>query len=228
MSTPRTPFRRLVVAFTAALTACATQPSSVAPAYVSPIKYENVDCARLLREAEEIDARVRALTGTLKGKADTDAALVGVGLILFWPALLALPATGGRAEEAELARLKGEAIALSQALLAKDCDATLAVRPESAAVTAATAGPPAAQPAAQPAASAPAPRPEPAAAVFADWLKRPESRAFAISPSGGYGRSWSAASPDEASKAALRFCVDRHGDCTLYAVDGALVAPASR
>jgi hypothetical protein len=65
-------------------------------------------------------------------------------------------------------------------------------------------------------------------AVFADWLKRPESRAFAISPSGGYGRSWSAASPDEASKAALRFCVDRHGDCTLYAVDGALVAPASR
>jgi len=115
--------RAVAVAFIVAnLAGCATQPSSVQPMYISTMKYDNYDCRRLTREAEEIDVRLRQVTGTLQSKANTDAALMTVGLIFFWPALLALPATGGKAEEQELARLKGEAEALTRALKERDCD----------------------------------------------------------------------------------------------------------
>jgi hypothetical protein len=77
------------------LSGCATQPSNVQAAYVSTMKYDTFDCRRLTREAEEVDIRLRQTTGTLQTKANTDALLMTVGLIIFWPALLVLPATGG-------------------------------------------------------------------------------------------------------------------------------------
>ena len=112
----------LAVALAANLAGCATQPSNVQPAYVSSMKYDSYDCKRLMREAEEVDTRLRQVTGTLQTKANTDAALMTVGLIIFWPALLALPATGGKAEEQELAHLKGEADALTRSLKEQNCD----------------------------------------------------------------------------------------------------------
>jgi hypothetical protein len=112
----------LAVAFAVQLSGCATQPSNVQAAYVSTMKYDTYDCRRLMREAEEVDIRLRQTTGTLQTKATTDAVLMTVGLIVFWPALLALPATGGKPEELELAKLKGEADALIRALKEKDCD----------------------------------------------------------------------------------------------------------
>ena len=116
--------RKIATALVAAMlvSGCATQPSNVTAAYVSAMKYEGQDCRRLAREAEDIDVRLRQVTGTLQTKANTDAVLVGVGLLLFWPALLALPATGGKAEEAELARLKGEAEAVLRAMKERNCD----------------------------------------------------------------------------------------------------------
>ena len=98
------------------------RPENVTAQYVSSGRYDAYDCRRLVREADEVDARVRTLTGTLETKANTDAALVGVGMILFWPALLALPATGGKAEEQELGRLKGEAQAIQRAYKERDCE----------------------------------------------------------------------------------------------------------
>lgn len=44
---------------------------------------------------------------------------MGVGLVLFWPALFALGGT--KQQEAEYARLKGEHDALQQAAVAKKC-----------------------------------------------------------------------------------------------------------
>lgn len=116
--------RKIAAALAAAMVipGCATQPSNVTAAYVSTMKYEGQDCRRLMREAEDIDVRLRQVTGTLQSKANTDAVLVGVGVLLFWPALLALPATGGKAEEAELARLKGEADAVLRAMKERNCE----------------------------------------------------------------------------------------------------------
>jgi hypothetical protein len=120
---------RLTVGLVAVvLVGCATRPENVTAHYVSSGRYDAYDCKRLVREADEVDTRVRILTGTLETKANTDAALVGVGMLLFWPALLALPATGGKAEEQELGRLKGEAQAIQRAYKEKDCDTAATVK----------------------------------------------------------------------------------------------------
>jgi len=131
----------LAVALAMNLAGCATQPSNVQAAYVSSMRYDAYDCKRLMREAEEVDVRLRQVTGTLQTKANTDTALMTVGLIIFWPALLALPATGGKAEEQELARLKGEADALTRSLKEKNCDAPAPAQVNSANATSAALQP---------------------------------------------------------------------------------------
>lgn len=143
---------RLVVgAVSIAMLGCATRPENVTAHYVSTGRYDTYDCKRLVREAEEVDARARQLTGTLDSKATTDAVLVGVGMILFWPALLALPATGGKAEEQELGRLKGESQAIQRAYKEKECDVKAAPQP----TRTANAESPSAEPISQPAVATP-------------------------------------------------------------------------
>lgn len=100
----------------ALLYGCATQPHNVGAQYVSAGRYDSYDCPRLYREAEELSARIASVSAILKSKADQDAGLVAVGVLLFWPALLFLPATGGKVEEAELGRIKGEAEAVAKSI----------------------------------------------------------------------------------------------------------------
>jgi len=120
MTTNRTAASVLIAAL---LAGCATQPSNVVGQYVSTGRYDAYDCARLAREADELSGRIASTSAILKKAADTDAGLMAVGLILFWPALLFLPATGGKAEEAELARLKGEYDAVNRASKERPCAA---------------------------------------------------------------------------------------------------------
>ena len=107
---------------------------------------------------QRIHGRVNQLAGRLDEAANNDKVLMGVGLILFWPALFALGGT--KQQEADYARLKGEYDAVQQALVAKKCDLgpTPATTPASAAP--ATAPAPAG---ATPAAPAPAKAAAPAA-----------------------------------------------------------------
>jgi hypothetical protein len=114
--------RAVAIASTVAFAGCATQPANIQPTYVSSMKYDAADCRQLGREAEEVAARLQETTGTLQTKANGDAALVTVGAIIFWPALLVLAATGGKPEEAEVGRLKGEIVAIARAAKAKGCD----------------------------------------------------------------------------------------------------------
>jgi hypothetical protein len=102
------------------ISGCATQPSNVVATHVSSLKYDAVDCRRLGMEAADVEAKLSSTTASLQSKANTDAILVGASLIL-WPFLLGTMATGGKAEEQELARLKGEKIAIEQASLNKNC-----------------------------------------------------------------------------------------------------------
>jgi len=59
------------------------------------------------------------LTGRLNEAASNDKAIMGVGMILFWPALFALGGT--KQQEAELARLKSEYDALQISVTSKKC-----------------------------------------------------------------------------------------------------------
>lgn len=102
-----------------AVTGCATGSKDIATAYVSPIQYQNYDCSQIGLEAQRLTGRMQQLGGRLDEAASNDRAIVGVGVVLFWPALFALGGT--KQQEAEYARLKGEAEALQQAAVARKC-----------------------------------------------------------------------------------------------------------
>lgn len=103
-----------------ALSGCATSSSNVAASYTSPMQYQSYDCAQLQAEAQRIHSRVNQLAGRLDEAATNDKVLMGVGLVLFWPALFALGGT--KQQEADYARLKGEYDAIQQAAIAKKCE----------------------------------------------------------------------------------------------------------
>lgn len=79
-----------------------------------------MDCERIGEELNRVAAEVNRVTGKQDEAAQRDAVVMGVGLILFWPALFIL-AAGDEAEE--LSRLKGEYEAIDRVRSAKACAA---------------------------------------------------------------------------------------------------------
>jgi hypothetical protein len=100
------------------LSACAADPDSIAPAYVSPMLYDSYTCAQLNREAQRLSGQLAQVTNQQQQAANNDAAMTAVTLVLFWPALFAI---GGGDQSGELARLRGEAQAIQQAAIQKGC-----------------------------------------------------------------------------------------------------------
>ena len=98
---------------------CATGSHDIASSYASPIQYHAYDCNQIAGEAQRLQSRVSQLGGRLDEAAMNDKALVGIGLFLFWPALLALGGT--KQQEAEYARMKGEYDAIQQSAITKKC-----------------------------------------------------------------------------------------------------------
>lgn len=101
------------------LSGCATESKDVVSSYVSPLQYQSFDCEQLAAEAQRIQGRVIELGGRLDQAAKNDKALVGVGLIVFWPAMLFIGGTKG--QEAEYGRLKGEYEAVQHTAIGKKC-----------------------------------------------------------------------------------------------------------
>ena len=130
----------IVLAVSIALGGCATSSSNIAASYTSPMQYQSYDCAQLTSEAQRIQGRVNQLAGRLDEAANNDKVIMGVGMVLFWPALFALGGT--KQQEADFARLKGEHDALQQAMIAKKCDpATTAVSAQTPAMPPPTGAP---------------------------------------------------------------------------------------
>ncbi|MET0002695.1 MAG: hypothetical protein ABW087_03665 [Candidatus Thiodiazotropha sp.] len=71
-------------------------------------------------ELRRVNRRTSQLHGQLDKKASDDAAQMGIGMILFWPALFFLEGGDGP-EAAEYAQLKGEFDALEDAAIMKEC-----------------------------------------------------------------------------------------------------------
>lgn len=112
---------KAIVAVGAALslTACATSPDKISASYVSPLQYQSYDCGQIQGELVRISQRVDEVTGQQRKQASNDALAMGVGLVLFWPALFFL--AGGNDKKEELGRLKGEYDALQAASVQKQC-----------------------------------------------------------------------------------------------------------
>lgn len=105
------------------ISACSTASKDISATYTSPMQYQGHDCAQLAGENQRLQSRIGQLSGRLDEAASNDKALMGVGMILFWPALFALGGT--KAQEAEYARIKGEHDAIQQAAIAKKCPALI-------------------------------------------------------------------------------------------------------
>lgn len=104
-----------------ALTGCASKPSEMPTAYVSPLKYKDYDCDQIVMEMDYVSNRTTTLYTNLNKKASDDSAQMAVGMIIFWPALFFLEGGDGP-EAAEYSTLKGEFEALRQAAIKKKCD----------------------------------------------------------------------------------------------------------
>ena len=103
------------------LSGCASQPDEFTAAYISPVKYEKYNCDQLIYEMGYVAEKTSMLYQRLEKLADDDATQMGVGLILFWPALFFLE--GGDGPEAvEYTNLKGEYEAIRTAAVQKQCD----------------------------------------------------------------------------------------------------------
>ncbi len=145
--------RLIAVALSGAMvTSCASAPDKISAAYVSPIQYGSYDCTQVREEMMRVASHVREVAGVQQQAHTRDQIAMGVGLVVFWPALFLL-ASGDK--KAELADLKGQYEALNQSAIEKHCTAaggseTVTERTTAPPTVAATLGVPA-----QPVQSAP-------------------------------------------------------------------------
>jgi hypothetical protein len=107
------------VAAAALLAGCAQSPKDIAPTYTSPMLYQNLTCEQLAIEAQRVSAEAATATGRQTEKANRDAIAMGVGMIVFWPALFFVGGDQGNA--AQLGALKGQMQAIEQANIMKNC-----------------------------------------------------------------------------------------------------------
>ncbi|MBU6407750.1 MAG: hypothetical protein KGS44_11535 [Alphaproteobacteria bacterium] len=112
------------------LAGCASSPNNISPLYVSPMVYQGYSCEQISMELQRIGARVAEVSGQQQRAANNDAVAMGVGLVIFWPALFFLASDNDKREE--LSRLRGEYDALQQSGTMKNCFAppTTAAAPQ--------------------------------------------------------------------------------------------------
>lgn len=104
----------LAVAFAAVLTSgCATRSADVAPQGANPAQFAGWSCDRIDEETARVQRRAAEVAWDVDERAGNNVVALGVGLMIFWPALLALRPEGPEAED--LARLKGRFEALRTA-----------------------------------------------------------------------------------------------------------------
>ena len=111
-----------------ALGGCASASSDIAPAYVSPVSFQNYTCQQLALEAQSISARAASLSGAQDSQRTKDSWATAAAVVVFWPA--AFFVGGDKQTAAELAQMKGQMIAVEQASIAKKCNIQFHGKPE--------------------------------------------------------------------------------------------------
>ena len=102
------------------LVSCASDPSDLGGQYVPASTYSNLTCDKIASSLRTKNNRLSNLYAKLDKKRSNDNIQTGVGMLIFWPALLFLEGGDGP-EAAEYRRLKGEVEALGEASNNKDC-----------------------------------------------------------------------------------------------------------
>ncbi len=101
------------------LAGCATRSTQVAPLPANPADFATWDCARIDDELDSVRQRAADLAWAVDEHAGNNIIALGLGVTVFWPALLAMRPEG--LEAADLARLKGRDDALRIAAGQQSC-----------------------------------------------------------------------------------------------------------
>ena len=118
-------FATCATVFALCVSGCATHPNKISAAYVSPLKYQNYDCQQIGMEQANVERRTNQLYHNLKGRNNSDKWMMGIGLVVAWPALLFMKGNNG-AENTEYAQLKGDYEALRSMSVQRRCELTFA------------------------------------------------------------------------------------------------------
>jgi hypothetical protein len=103
----------------AALAGCATRSVNVAPKPGDPAAYASWSCDRLWDEIDRVQQDAADVAYAVDTRVGNNVIALGVGVAVFWPALLAMRPDGPEAQQ--LAALKGRFEALTAAAEAKSC-----------------------------------------------------------------------------------------------------------
>lgn len=98
---------------------CATRSSEVRPKPGDPAAYAGWDCERLFDETDLVQQRAADVAYAVDARVGNNMIALGLGVTVFWPALLAMRPDGP--EAVELAELKGRYEALRLAADRRHC-----------------------------------------------------------------------------------------------------------
>ena len=109
----------LVVFLVSLLGACASRSVEVAPKPTDPAAYATWDCDRLHDEIDAVQFRAADVAYAVDARAGNNLIALGLGVTVFWPALLAMRPDGPEAEQ--LAELRGRYDALNVVSARRAC-----------------------------------------------------------------------------------------------------------
>tara|TARA_R110001592_G_scaffold243182_2_gene504110 strand:+ start:252 stop:659 length:408 start_codon:yes stop_codon:yes gene_type:complete len=98
---------------------CASTAGDVTARPVPMTAYEAFECQELASEYERVHTEAEQLAAVIDRGAMAERIKMGVGVVLFWPALLLID--GENENHAQLASLKGERLALLNSMKARNC-----------------------------------------------------------------------------------------------------------
>lgn len=101
------------------LVGCATRAADVQPLATNPAEFQTWSCTRMHDEMDRVQQRAVELSWIVDERAGQHVVALGIGLMVFWPALLAMRPDGE--DSAELAHLKGRFEALQSAAQRNGC-----------------------------------------------------------------------------------------------------------
>jgi len=100
------------------LSGCASSSKDITPVYVSPLQYNDFSCSQIAAEQNRLRVRMTQLGGRLDESAENDKIIAGASVLLIYPIFFV---GGNKDQEAEFARLLGEAQAVEEAAIHKSC-----------------------------------------------------------------------------------------------------------
>lgn len=101
------------------LLGCATRSADVKPVPASPADFAGWSCTRIDDELDRVQQRAADVAYSVDERAGNNILALGLGVTVFWPAILAMRPAG--LEAADLAALKGRDVALRAAASAQGC-----------------------------------------------------------------------------------------------------------